>query len=90
MLVIIPNNPTMAEALEHFRNELMTYYPDYLLHADFTDNGKLLLLAKPFVDLDVVMQELCDEMVALVNFRQHLDIYLYRFGENDLIEISIN
>lgn len=80
----------MAETLEYFRNELMTYYPDYLLYADLTSNGKLLLLAKPFVDLDVVMQELCDEMVALVNFKQHLDIHLYKFGENELIEISVN
>lgn len=48
-------NLIMAESLEYFRNELLTYYPDYLLHADFTDGGKLLLLAKPFVDLDMVM-----------------------------------
>lgn len=80
----------MAESLEYFRNELLTYYPDYLLHADFTDSGKLLLLAKPFVDLDLIMQELCDEMVELINFKQHLQIYLYRFGDNQLIELSIN
>jgi len=80
----------MAEYLEYFRNELITYYPDYLLLAEFTDNGKLLLLAKPFVDLDQVMEELCDELCNMVNFTNHLDIHLYKFGENELIEISIN
>lgn len=80
----------MAKFFEYFRNELLTYYPDYLLHADFTDDGKLLLLAKPFVDLDAVMGELCDELLYMVKFRQHLDIQLCKFGENELIEISIN
>ena len=80
----------MAETLENFRNELMIYYPNYLLQADFLSNGKLLLLAKPFVDLDVVMQELCDQITVIANFKQHLDIHLYRFGENELIEISVN
>jgi len=80
----------MAEYLEYFRNELLNYYPDYLLHAEFTDNGKLLLLAKPFVDLDTVMQDLCDDIVEMINFNEHLDIHLYKFGENELIEISVN
>lgn len=80
----------MAKTLEYFQNELMTSCPDYLLHAEFTDNGKLLLQVKPFVNLDLVMQEFRDDIMELVNFEQHLDIYLYKFGKNEMIEISVN
>lgn len=80
----------MNAHLEIFRNQLLTYYPHYLLMADFTSNGKLLLLTKPFLDLEQVMSDLCDDFMNMVDFRQHVDIHLCQFGHNELIEISIN
>ena len=78
------------EHLESFRNEILTYYQDYLLMADFTANGKLVLLAKPFVDFHQIIVDLSDHMIDIVNFRQHLDVHLYQFGQNELVEITIN
>ncbi len=80
----------MMEHLESFRNEILTYYQDYLLMADFTANGKLVLLAKPFVDFHQIIVDLSDHMIDIVNFRQHLDVHLYQFGQNELVEITIN
>ncbi|MGV3547451.1 MAG: hypothetical protein ACO1N4_10330 [Pedobacter sp.] len=80
----------MTEHLETFRTELLTYYQDYLLMADFTANGKLLLLAKPFVDFHQIIMDLCDNMIDMVHFREHLDVHLYQFGKNELVEIAIN
>ncbi|SOD12423.1 hypothetical protein [Pedobacter xixiisoli] len=80
----------MAEQLEHLRNELIINHQAYLLLADFTENGALLLLAKPFLDLDQVMKAICDDLFDKISFRQHLDIHFRSFGENELIAISIN
>ena len=81
---------TMKDTIDYFRNGTMNHCPNYLLQAAFTKNGKLMLEVKPFADLEVVIRELRDEIMELANLEQHLDIYLYKFGGNDLIEISIN
>lgn len=80
----------MTEHLESFRNEILTYYQDYLLMADFTAHGKLVLLAKPFIDFHQIIVDLCDNMIDIVDFKEHLDVHLYQFGKNELVEITIN
>jgi len=80
----------MAEHLEYFRHQMLNDYHEYLLMADFTDNQTLLLIVKPFLELDQVMAEICDDILEKISFRQHLDIHLCSFGQNDRIEITIN
>ena len=80
----------MAEQFECFRLQLLNNFPEYLLLADFTDNETLLLMVKPFLPLDLVMAEICDDILDKISFRQHLDIHLCSFGINDKIEIAIN
>lgn len=80
----------MAENLEYFRHQMLKNYQEYLLLADFTDNDTLLLIVKPFLELDEVMAAICDDIMDNINFRQHLDIHLCSFGRNDRIEIAIN
>jgi len=80
----------MSESLEYFRNQLLHHYQEFLLMADFTDEHTLLLIVKPFLELDQVMAQICDDILDRISFRQHLDIHLCSFGRNDRIEIAIN
>jgi len=80
----------MKEPIEYFGNGHLIYGQNYLLHAEFTDDNKLLLEAKPSVDLKQVLWQLRNEIMDLANLEQHLDIYLYHSGARELIEISVN
>ncbi|SOD13954.1 hypothetical protein [Pedobacter xixiisoli] len=53
----------MAEQFEYFRLQLLNNFPEYLLLADFKDNETLLLMVKPFLPLDQVMAEICDDIL---------------------------
>ncbi len=80
----------MPHQLESFRKELFFYFHDYLLLADFTDEGDLLLLVKPFADLEQVIENICDNLKDMVKFNDKLNLRLLLFGTNCTITISIN
>lgn len=76
--------------LEHFKNEFLAYYSEVLLSAEIDENQNLIAYVRPDIDFDETVAYLSDSILDTVNFEEHLDVRIYRYGENEYIELGIN
>ncbi len=79
-----------SQQLDTFKREFINYYENDILIADFDQQGHLIAFAKPFLDFDEVIVNVCEGMLDIVDFKQHLEVRLYPFGSNEFVEIGIN
>lgn len=79
-----------SEQLDLFKMVFVNHYENEILIADFNDQGHLVAFANPYLDFDEVIVSVCEGMLDIVDFTQHLEIRLYQFGTNEFIEIGVN
>ena len=76
--------------LENFRQNFLDYFQNQVLLAEFDEQQRLIVFVNPYLDFSELAMEICDNLIETVFFNHHLDLHLYRYGNNSFIKVSIN
>jgi hypothetical protein len=76
--------------LEKFKAEFLDYYSDLLLSAEVDKNQNLLIYIRPDIDIDETLAHISGSILDMVDFEEHLDVYVYRYGSNESVPLGIN
>ncbi len=80
----------MEDELEQLKTEILTHYQESILIADFAEPRRLILMAKPYLDLQELMMEICETLSLILKPYQRLVVELCQFGINEYIEIDLH
>lgn len=81
---------TAKEQLQKFSEEFLAYYREYIISAHLDENENLIVVARPEIEFQKVLEYISDSILDTVKFDEHLDVHLYEYGKGEFIEIGIN
>ncbi len=81
---------TTREELEKWSVEFLEYYKDYIISAKIDEDENLVVVSRPELEFQVVLEHLSDSILDTVSFEEHLDVHLYEYGVGEYVEIGIN
>jgi hypothetical protein len=73
-----------------FINQFLDYFEEYVLTAEFTDNGKMIVFSNPYLEFDTLIIYICEHIFDILYFTDPIQIIIYPFGTNDHLLITIN
>jgi len=81
---------TTKEELERWSAEFLEYYKDYIISAKIDEDENLIVVARPELEFQDVLEYISDSILDTVEFEEHLDVHLYEYGISEYTEIGIN
>ena len=76
--------------LEKFRANFLAYYKDYIISAQIDENENLVVVSRPELEFQTVLEYLTDSILDTVMFDEHLEVHLYEYGSGEFVPIGIN
>ena len=76
--------------LERFRQEFVSYFEDYVIAAEFDHSENLVVFTNPYIRFDEVVIQICEGLFETLSFQQKFALYLFPFGSNGYIKLSVN
>ena len=75
---------------EKFRQDFLAYFNGDVISAEFDNWQQLIVFVNPYLDFAELVMHICESILEIVYFRQHLELHIYPFGNNEAVRISIN
>ncbi|MFD0941523.1 hypothetical protein [Pedobacter boryungensis] len=73
-----------------FLNEFLDYFGEHTIATDFDHEGRLIVFSNPYLEFDKLVVNICENLVNIFHYHDHMEIVVYPFGNNNCVLISIN